>query len=94
MTTTQLTLLSTLLLSLSFASCNSTKSKNLNSDAHQQATNTTPKFPSVKRPDKNVSCRNCYATFKLSMATQKQGQGHSYIACPICHKDYLKKANK
>ena len=89
---TQLTLLSALLVSLTFTSCNSTKSKGLDSNAHQQATNTTRGFPSVKRPPNDVNCRNCYATFKLSMATQKQSHGHSYTACPVCHKDYLKKA--
>ena len=80
------------LLSLIFLGCNSTKSKGLDSGAHQQATNTTRGFPSVKRPANNVNCRNCRATFKLSMSTQKQSNGHSYIACPVCKHDYLKKA--
>ena len=82
----------TLLLSLTFLACNSTKSKSLDNAAHQQASNRTSGFPTVKRPANNVNCRNCYATFKLSMATQKQSNGHSYIACPVCNKDYLKKA--
>jgi len=89
---TSVTLLSALLLSLTFTSCNSNKSKNLDSGAHQQATNTTRGFPVVIRPTNNVNCRNCYATFKLSMATQKQSHGHIYTACPVCHHDYLKKA--
>ena len=81
-----------LLLSFTFLGCNSSKSKSIDTNAHQQANN-TPKFPSIKRPAKDVNCRNCYATFKLSSATQKQAHGHSYTACPICHQDYLKKAN-
>ena len=81
------------LLSLTFLGCNSTKPKGLDTNAHQQATNTTPRFPAVKRPTTNVNCRNCYATFKLSSATQKQVHGHSYTACPICQQNYLKKAN-
>lgn len=94
MKTTSLTLLSALLITLTFTSCNSSKPKSLNTDAHQQATNTTSKFPSVKHPDKDVQCQNCYVRFKLSKATQKQSAGHSYIACPVCHKNYLKKASR
>ena len=80
-----------LLFSLTVLGCNSAKSKSLNTDAHQQANNTRS-FPTAKRPNSEVSCRNCYATFKLSRATQKQAHGHSYTACPVCHHDYLKKA--
>jgi hypothetical protein len=80
------------LFSLMFLGCNANTSKGLNTDAHQQATNTTPKFPSVKRPSRDANCRNCYATFKLSMATQKQAHGHTYTECPVCKHDYLKKA--
>ncbi|HHD75303.1 MAG TPA: hypothetical protein ENK82_05405 [Campylobacterales bacterium] len=77
------------LVSLTFLSCNATKSKNLTTSTQQQA---TPKFPSVKRPANNtVVCHNCRATFKLSRATQKQGNGHTYIACPHCQHDYLKR---
>ena len=90
---TSLTLLSALLITLTFTACNSDKSKNLdNNNSHQQASTQTRGFPTVKRPSNDVVCRNCYATFKLSMATQKQSHGHSYTACPICHIDYLKKA--
>ena len=89
---TSLTLLSALLLSLTFTACSPSKPKGLDTNAHQQATNTTRGFPAVIRPANDVNCRNCYATFKLSRATQKQSHGHSYIACPVCNKDYLKKA--
>jgi len=86
------TLFRTLLISLIFLGCSSTKNKTPDTNTQQQATNTTRGFPAIKRPGNDVNCRNCYATFKLSQATQKQGHGHSYIACPICNKDYLKKA--
>jgi len=82
----------TLLLSLTFLGCNANTAKSINSEAHQQASNQTGKFPTVKRPANNVNCRNCYATFKLSMATKKQSHGHNYIACPVCNKNYLKKS--
>ena len=89
-----LTLLTSLVLTLTFTACTSSKSKDLPTDAHQQATTSAPKFPViVKRPNNDVTCLNCYATFKLSMATQKQANGHSYAECPICHHDYLKKVN-
>ena len=87
-----LLLLLTFFLSLAFLSCSSTKPKGVSADSHQQATNTTRGFPAVIRPANNVNCRNCYATFKLSSATQKQAHGHSFTACPVCNKDYLKKA--
>ena len=89
---TSLTLLSALVLSLTFTACNSNKPKALDTNAHQQASTTTRGFPAVIRPANNVNCRNCYATFKLSMATQKQAHGHSFTACPVCNKDYLNKA--
>ena len=88
-----LTLLISVLITLTFTACTSTKSKDLNNNSHQQATTSTPKFPvRVKRPSNEVTCLNCYATFKLSMGTQKQTNGHSYTECPICHHNYLKKA--
>ena len=87
-----LILVLTLLFSLTFLACNSTTSKGLDSGAHQQASTRTSGFPAVRRPANDVNCRNCYATFKLSMATQKQSHGHSYMACPVCNKDYTKKA--
>jgi hypothetical protein len=88
-----LTVLLTLLVSLTFLGCNANTSKGLDSEAHQQASTTTTRgFPAVRRPANDVNCRNCYATFKLSRATQKQSHGHSYVACPVCNKDYLKKA--
>jgi len=86
------TLLSALLITLSFTACTSGKFKSLDNNSHQQASTQTRGFPTVKRPRNDVVCHNCYATFKLSTATQKQSHGHSYIACPICHKDYLKKS--
>lgn len=89
---TKLTLLSTLVLSLTLIGCNSSKSKGLDNNSHQQASTPTRGFPSVKRPANQVNCRNCYATFKLSMATQKQSHGHSYTECPVCKHDYLSKA--
>ena len=89
---TCLTLCSALLLGLTFTACNSAKPKGLDNNSHQQATNTTRGFPTIKRPANNVNCRNCYATFKLSRASQKQSKGHKYIECPVCHKDYLSKA--
>lgn len=88
MKTSLITLLA-LLISLTLLGCNSTKPKGLDADSHQQATRS---FPTIKRPANDVNCRNCYATFKLSSATQKQTHGHSYIACPICNHDYLKKS--
>ena len=89
---TSLTLLSALLLSLTFTACNSDKSKGLDNNSHQQASTQTSGFPTIIRPANNVNCRNCYATFKLSMATQKQSHGHNYVACPVCNKDYLQKS--
>ena len=89
---TSLTLLSALLITLTFTACNSSKSKSLDNDSHQQASTQTRGFPTVKRPSKDVVCHNCYSTFKLSRAIQKQSHGNNYIACPICHKNYLKKA--
>ena len=89
---TSLTLLSALLVNLTFVACNSGKSKGLDNNSHQQASAGTRGFPTVKRPANDVNCRNCYATFKLSMAIQKQSHGHNYVACPVCNKDYLKKS--
>jgi len=90
---TNLTLLTSLVLSLTFTACAPTKSQDLNTTSQPQATTSTSKFPViVKRPNDEVTCLNCYATFKLSMATQKQSNGHTYIECPICHHNYLKKA--
>lgn len=91
MKVTKITLLTALLLSLTFTACTTTEKVNIETDA-QQASNSTRKFPTIIRPDNNVTCLNCYATFKLSMGIQKQSHGHSYIACPICHHNYLKKA--
>jgi len=92
---TNLALLTSLVLTLTFTACTPTKSNDLdlNTTTQTQATTTTPKFPViVKRPSDEVTCLNCYATFKLSMGTQKQANGHSYTECPICHHNYLKKA--
>jgi Zn finger protein HypA/HybF involved in hydrogenase expression len=83
------TLLS-ILLSLTFLGCNASPSKSIDANAHQQA-NVTRSLPSIKRPSNDVNCRNCYATFKLSNASQKNSNGHTYTECPVCHKDYLKK---
>ena len=83
----------TLLLSLTFVGCNETKSKGLERSAHQQANNSSASFPSVRRIPNDVVCQNCRATFKLAMATRKHSQEHSYTACPVCKKDYLKKSN-
>ena len=89
---TSLTLLSALLLSLTFTACNSSKSKGLDNNSHQQASTTTRSFPTAKRPPNDVNCRICYARFKLSSASQKQSHGHAYTECPVCKHDYLKKA--
>jgi len=93
---TNLTLLTSLVLTLTFTACTTTpKSNDLNTTTQTQATTTPPKFPViVKRPSDEVTCLNCYATFKLSMGTQKQANGHSYTECPICHHNYLKKAKQ
>ncbi len=79
------------LITLSFISCTKNKEipKKVTSETSTQATRG---FHNVKRPRDNVVCRNCHATFKLSQATQKLSHGHSYIECPICHKDYSHKS--
>jgi len=88
-------LLLALLLSLTFTACTKTKEtpkttpKELTTEV---ATQNTGGFSNAKRPNDNVVCTNCYATFKLSRASQKLSHGHSYIECPICHKDYKKKS--
>jgi len=85
-------LLTILLLQLPlFTACNSTKPA-LNSDAHQEAN--TNSFPqSSRRSNENVICHNCRASFKISNAMKKQNGNQTYIECPICHHDYLKKAH-
>ena len=82
------TLLALLVLQLSlFTACNSEKAKTVD-NAHQNVTNTRS-FP---RPAANVICHNCTATFKVSSTQQKSNGKHSYIECPVCKHDYLKKA--
>lgn len=86
-------LLLTLLLSLTFTACRKIeKSPKPTPKEVATTTETTRGFTSAKRPTDNAVCTNCYATFKLSRATQKLSHGHSYIECPICHKDYKKKS--
>ena len=84
-----------LLLQLSlFTACNAEKSKVID-NAHQQAR--TQNFPQAtttsSRVSDNVVCHNCRATFKVASAMHKMKNGHDYIECPVCHHDYLKKAN-
>ena len=67
-----------------FTACNSTTQSAPANDAHQEAS---------RRSADNVICHNCRASFKLSMAQKKQKGKESYIECPICHHNYLKKAH-
>ena len=68
-----------------FTACNSTTTPSAPAnDAHQEAS---------RRSADNVICHNCRASFKLSMAQKKQNGKESYIECPICHHNYLKKAH-
>lgn len=96
-------LLTTLLVTLTFTACTKTEEspkptpKEVSTEVTtavltEENTEPTRGFPRAKNPSDNVVCTNCYATFKLSRATQKLSHGHSYIECPICHKDYRKKA--
>jgi len=83
------TLLVILLLQLPlFTACNSTKPA-LENNAHQEA---SVNFPaSSTRSRENVICQNCRASFKVSNAMHKKDGKHTYIECPVCHHDYLKK---
>ncbi len=85
-------LISTILLLLLVA-CNAEKTKNISTDAHQQAQATTRSFPQATRSPDEVVCINCRAKFKLARAMHKMKDGHEYIECPICHHDYLKKSH-
>ena len=87
-----LALVLTLLVSLNFTACTKTKSKTLTPNNTEETTRTHSSFPVTRRNPDSVVCLNCRATFKLSYATQKQSHGHTYIECPICHHNYLKKA--
>ena len=73
-----------------FTACNSTK-PTLNNNAHQEASVSFPEAST--RSKENVICQNCRANFKISMAMHKQNGQQTYIECPICHHDYLKKAH-
>ena len=83
--------ISTILL-LTLTACYSGKAKNLTTDAHQQAQSSTRSFPQASRNPDEVICVNCRAQFKLARAMHKTHDGHDYIACPVCHHDYLKKS--
>ena len=76
-----------------FTACNSEKAKKINNDAYQQAQSTTRSFPQATRNPDEVICVNCRAKFKLARAMHKMHDGHEYIACPVCHHDYLKKSH-
>ena len=85
----RVTLLISLFISSTFLGCNSSKSKSITNNAHQQVNNTRS-FPTARG---EVVCHNCRAKFKLAAQMQKQAHGHSYIECPVCHHDYSKKSN-
>ena len=81
------------ILLLLLTSCNSEKAKSISNDAYQQAQSTTRGFPQASRNSDEVICVNCRAKFKASSGMHKIHDGHDYIACPVCHHDYLKKRN-
>jgi len=80
-----------LILQLSlFTACNSTQAK-LN-NTHQEVSASNFPTPSSRSKD-TVNCHNCRANFKISTAMHKQNGTSTYIECPVCHHDYLKKVN-
>jgi DNA-directed RNA polymerase subunit RPC12/RpoP len=99
MKTTLFALLLTTLTLITFTACASEKPEtpkvevdNSNRFRTINATNTTP---TNQVDGRTVVCHNCTAQFKLSNKIHKMSmKGDAVIDCPVCHHNYLKKAQK
>jgi DNA-directed RNA polymerase subunit RPC12/RpoP len=100
MKTTLLALLITTLAFIMFTACASEKQQ----QSPVQVEDSSNRFRTINANNSSnnsrvgsqtVVCHNCRAQFKLSSQIQKMSmKGDAIVDCPVCHHNYLKKAEE